>query len=57
VMWAAMLSSFGSVQGRPRISMPMGTPIGAWLVGGEKPAGTVTMGDPVRAPRMLFRPD
>lgn len=53
----AILRSLLSLQGSPRISIPMGTPIGASSVGGEKPAGTVTTGDPVRAARIPFRPD
>ena len=38
-MWDAMLMSLLSLHGRPKISIPMGTPISASSVGGEKPAG------------------
>ena len=56
-MWEAMLMSMLSLQGLPKISIPIGTPIGASTVEGEKPAGTVTTGEPVRAARIPFRPD
>src|SRR4029077_8252631 len=38
-----------SAQARPRNSIPTGTPIGASVVGVEKPAGTSMAGNPVRA--------
>jgi len=57
VMRAAIFKIFGSVQGRPRISIPIGTPIGASSVAGENPAGIVTTGNPVTAPRIPFLPD
>ena len=38
----AILSNLASLHGIPRISIPIGTPTGACLEGGENPAGTVT---------------
>ncbi|EHK98615.1 hypothetical protein M7I_5556 [Glarea lozoyensis 74030] len=34
-----MPNNISSLHGRPRISMPIGTPIGASVDGAEKPAG------------------
>ncbi len=55
--WEAMFKSLLSDQGSPRISIPIGTPIGASAVYGEKPAGIVTTGNPVRATSIPLRPN
>ena len=47
--------SVGSLQGRPKKSMPTGMPIGAVALGAEKPAGTFITGNPVTAARMPVR--
>src|ERR1700722_6817036 len=41
----------GSLKGGPRNSIPTGTPIGAFSVGVENPAGTVMAGNPASAAR------
>lgn len=47
----AMLKRRHSLHCKPRISIPMGTPMGASVLGAEKPAGTTITGLPVSAAR------